>query len=33
VLVWMSIELIGDGLLATRSLLESAISERNVTPS
>lgn len=33
VLVWMSIELIGDGLLATRSLLESVISERNVTPS
>ena len=33
VLVWMSIELIGDGLLATRSLLESVISERNITPS
>ena len=33
VLVRMSIELIGDGLLATRSLLESVISERNVTPS
>ena len=33
VLVWMSIELIGDGLLAARSLLVSVSSERNVTPS
>jgi hypothetical protein len=33
VLVWMSIEVIGDGLLAARSLLASLTSERNVTPS
>ena len=33
VLVWMSIELIGDGLLAARSLLVIVSSERNVTPS
>jgi len=33
VLVWMSIEVIGDGLLAARSLLASVLSERNVTPS
>jgi hypothetical protein len=32
-LVWMSIEVIGDGLLAARSLLASVLSERNVTPS
>ncbi len=33
VLVWMSIEVIGDGLLAARSLLASLTSERTVTPS
>jgi hypothetical protein len=32
-LVWLSVDLIGDGLLALRSLLVSVTSERNVTPS
>jgi hypothetical protein len=32
-LVWLSIDLIGDGLLALRTLLASVTRERNVTPS
>ncbi|MBM5806559.1 MAG: hypothetical protein FJ056_02505 [Cyanobacteria bacterium M_surface_10_m2_179] len=32
-LVWLSVDLIGDGLLAVRSLLMSVTSDRNVTPS
>ena len=33
VLVWLSVDLIGDGLLALRSLLASVTSERTTTPS
>jgi hypothetical protein len=33
VVVWLSIDLIGDGLVAVRSLLASVTSERSVTPS
>lgn len=32
-LVWLSVDLIGDGLLALRSLLASVTSERTTTPS
>jgi hypothetical protein len=32
-LVWLSVDLIGDGLLALRSLLASVTSERTSTPS
>jgi hypothetical protein len=32
-LVWLSVDLIGDGLLALRTLLASVISERTTTPS
>ena len=32
-LVWLSVDLIGDGLLALRSLLASVTSERTATPS
>ena len=32
-LVWLSVELIGDGLLALRSVLASITSERTATPS
>jgi hypothetical protein len=32
VLVWLSVDLIGDGLLALRSLLASVTSERTTTP-
>jgi hypothetical protein len=32
-LVWLSVDLIGDGLLALRSLIASATSERTATPS
>ena len=32
-LVWLSVDLIGDGLLALRSLLTSVTSERTATPS
>jgi len=32
-LVWISVDLIGDGLLALRNLLASATSERTATPS
>ena len=33
VLVWMSVDLIGDGLVALRSVLMSVTSERTATPS
>ena len=32
-LVWLSVDLIGDGLIALRSLLASVTSERTATPS
>ncbi len=32
-LVWLSVDLIGDGLLALRSLIASVTSERTSTPS
>ena len=32
VLVWLSVEAIGDGLLAMRSLLASATTQRSTTP-
>ena len=32
-LVWLSVDLIGDGLLALRTLLASVTSERTTTPS
>jgi hypothetical protein len=32
-LVWLSVDLIGDGLLALRSLIASVTSERTTTPS
>ena len=32
-LVWLSVDMIGDGLLALRTLLVSVTRERNVTPS
>jgi hypothetical protein len=32
-LVWLSVDLIGDGLLALRSLLASLTRERTATPS
>jgi hypothetical protein len=32
-LVWLSVDLIGDGLLALRSLMASVTSERTTTPS
>ena len=32
-LVWISVDLIGDGLLALRNLLASVTSERTATPS
>ena len=32
-LVWLSVDLIGDGLLALRSLLASVTSQRTATPS
>ena len=33
VLVWMSVDLIGDGLVALRNVLASVTSERTATPS
>jgi hypothetical protein len=33
VLIWISVELIGDGLLALASVLRNVSNERSVTPS